>query len=99
MYIKNDIAYADEQIPLIKICGIRPLSNYRLWVRFENGEKKIVDLSGLLEFPLFAPLKEQAVFESVFIERGLPIWKDGEISVAPEYLYAIGVESESMLNR
>ena len=36
MYIKDGIAYAGEQKPLLKISGVRPLEDYKLWVRFSN---------------------------------------------------------------
>ena len=33
MYIKNGIAYAGEQAQPIKISGVRPLEDYKLWLR------------------------------------------------------------------
>ena len=41
MYIKNGIAYAGEQKQPLKISGVRPLEDYKLWIRFSNGEVKI----------------------------------------------------------
>ena len=37
MYIVDDIAYAGEVTPLIKVRGVRPLDNYELWVRFRDS--------------------------------------------------------------
>ena len=79
MYIKNGIAYAGEQTPPLKISGVRPLADYRLWVRFSTGEAKIVDCTPLLQSPCFAPLKDEATFRA------------GDIDIAPEYLYENGV--------
>ena len=43
MYIKDGIAYAGEQAPAIKVSGVRPLDDFRLWVRFNTGEAKVFD--------------------------------------------------------
>ena len=40
MYVINGIAYAGEPTPVIKVSGIRPLDDYRLWIRFSTGEEK-----------------------------------------------------------
>ena len=40
MYIVDGIAYAGERTPVIKISGIRPLDDYKLWIRFSTGEVK-----------------------------------------------------------
>lgn len=91
MYISNGIAYAGEPKLPLKISGVRPLDNYRLWVRFSNGEEKIFDFTKQLDAPAFAPLKDKQLFRSVYIDYGVAVWKDGEIDIAPEYLYQHGV--------
>ncbi len=91
MYIKNGIAYAGEQTPPLKISGVRPLADHRLWVRFSTGEAKIVDCTPLLQSPCFAPLKDEAAFRDVYIDYGVTVWNDGDIDIAPEYLYENGV--------
>lgn len=87
MYIINGIAYAGEKKQPIKVCGVRPLDNDRLWLRFNNDEAKIFDFSKLIEEKAYAPLKDITVFKSVYIDYGCPVWLDGEIDIAPEYLY------------
>lgn len=91
MYIKNGIAYAGELAPPIKISGVRPMENYKLWVRFNNGVAKIFDFTPIIDSPAFSPLKDKDVFNSVYIDYGVTVWKDGEIDIAPEYLYDHGV--------
>ncbi len=54
MYIKDGIAYADEEKQQLKIIGVRPMDGYKLWLRFNDGEAKIFDFSNLLS--------EQAIF-------------------------------------
>lgn len=92
MYIRDGIAYAGELERPIKVSGVRPLENYRLWVRFNNGQAKIFDFTNELNSPGFAPLADENVFKSVYIDYGVPVWKDGEIDIAPEYLYNHGTE-------
>lgn len=96
MYIINGIAYAGEQKPALKVSGVRPLPDNRLWVRFNTGEAKIFDFSPLLAAPAFAPLAKESVFRSVYIDYGIPMWNDGEIDIAPEKLYADGVDAEPL---
>ena len=93
MYIVDDIAYAGEQKPAIRISGVRPLEDYKLWLRFNTGEAKIFDFAPLLNDPGFAPLKDQELFRGVYIDYGVTVWEDGNIDIAPEYLYANSVPS------
>lgn len=48
MYIRNGIAYAGEEVPMLKVSGVRPLDNHKLWIRFNTGEAKIFDFTPLL---------------------------------------------------
>ena len=96
MYIIDGIAYAGEPEPELKVCGIRPMDDYRLWIRFSTGETKVFDFIPLLETPAFAALKSPDVFRSVYIDYGIPVWKDGEIDIGPMYLYENAVSSDSV---
>lgn len=87
MYIIDDIAYAGEKKPRIKVCGVRPMDNYKLWLRFTTGEEKIYDFTEMLEYPAFTLLKDKARFNAVYIDFGAPTWEDGNIDIDPEYLY------------
>ena len=93
MYISNGIAYAENPKPILKISGVRPLDDYKMWVRFNTGEAKIFDFSPLLNTPAFAPLKDKEVFNSVYIDYGVTVWLDGDIDIAPEYLFDNGLET------
>ena len=91
MYIVNGIAYAGEPTPSVKVSGVRPLDDYRLWIRFNTGEAKIFDFKPLLIAPGFAPLKDESLFKQVYIDYGVTVWQDGDIDIAPEKLYEEGV--------
>ena len=90
MYIKNGIAYAGEASQPLKVCAVRPLANYILWIKFSNGECKIFDFKERLETPAFAPLKDKTVFQSVYLDHGVTVWNNGDIDIAPEYLFEKG---------
>ena len=87
MYIRDGIAYPEDRKPLLKVLGVRPLDDYLLWVRFSNGETKTIDFKPLLDYNCYRPLKDIEVFKKVYIDYGVPVWNDGEIDIAPEYLY------------
>ena len=91
MYIVNDIAYAGEPAPALRVSGVRPLDDFRLWVRFNNSEAKIFDFKPLLKAPAFAPLSNPDTFRNVYIDYGVPVWNDGDIDIAPETLYEKGL--------
>ena len=94
MYIVDGIAYAGEQKPPIKISGVRPLPDHRLWVRFNTGEAKVFDFTPLLSAPAFAPLQDEELFRQVYIDYGVTVWCDGDIDIAPERLYKEGISAE-----
>ena len=87
MYIKNGIAYAEDPQAEITISGVRPMNDHLLWVRFSTGEAKVFDFKPLLDAPAFAPLADDEIFRDVYIDYGFPVWMDGDIDIAPEYLY------------
>lgn len=87
MYIKNGIAYAGEEEPMLKVNGVHPLDNYKLWLRFSTGEARVFDCTPLLSEPAFAPLQDVNVFKNVYIDYGVPAWNGGDIDIAPETLY------------
>lgn len=87
MYICDGIAYAGEKIPEVKVCGVRPLADYKLWLRFTTGETKIFDFKKLLDQPAFLPLTDKNMFAGVYIDYGVTVWNDGDIDISPQYLY------------
>lgn len=88
MYIIDDIAYAGEKTSPIKVKSVRPLADYKLWLRFNTNEEKVFDCSPLLDMPAFTPLKDKAMFDGVYVDYGVPVWMNGDIDIAPERLYA-----------
>lgn len=91
MYIVNNIAYAGEPSTIIHVMSVRPLDDYRLWIRFTTGETKEFDFKPLLDAPCFTPLKDKNVFNSVYVDYGVTVWNNGDIDIAPEKLYEEGM--------
>ena len=91
MYIVDGIAYAGDRKPVLRVTGVRPLNDFRLWTRFNNGEARVFDFKPLLKMPGYAPLSNIDTFKGVYIDYGVPVWNNGDIDIAPEYLYENGV--------
>jgi hypothetical protein len=90
MYELNGIVYADDPTPLKKVKYAYPLDGYKLLIRVSTEEEKEVDISVLLDEPVFSPLKDINVFKSVYVDYGTVVWCNGSIDIAPEYLYDMG---------
>lgn len=90
MIVIDEIAYPDNKETLVKVVGVKPLDDYKLWVRFNTDETKIFDFKPLLDEICFLPLKDKNIFNSVYIDYGIVTWNDGEIDIATEKVYADG---------
>ena len=97
MYIVDGIAYAGDRKSVIRISGVRPLEDYTLWLRFNTGEARVFDFKPLLNEPGFVPLQDTKVFCGVYIDYGVTVWNNGNIDIAPEYLYADSVPAEDVV--
>lgn len=67
------------------------LDGYRIAILFNDGVKKVVDLSKLMSknYPVFEPLKDLTIFRHFIVTDTLE-WNNGKIDIAPEYLYENG---------
>lgn len=72
------------------IVSVKPLSGYRLWIRFEDDSQGEIDLSQIIRFEgVFAPLQQHDFFEQVAVdpEIGTIFWPNGA-DLDPDVLYA-----------
>ena len=91
MIVRNGICHPDSSVkPLLKVVGCRPLGEARLLVTFNNGETRNVDLSVLLNRPAFLRLAVEAVFRAFSLDHGVVSWLDGDVDIAPEWLFDHG---------
>jgi hypothetical protein len=63
---------------------------YRLWIRFEDNEPRLVDLADHLDGPVFEPLKDPSYFESFQVNPDIDtvVWPNGA-DFSPDFLYSI----------
>jgi hypothetical protein len=97
MYVIDGIAYADNRQDDIKVETVRPMDDYKLWMRFSTGEVKIFDFMPMLARPVFQKLQDKNLFNTVYVDWGIPTWLDGEIDIAPETVYTDSVPLETDL--
>ncbi|MBI3983556.1 MAG: DUF2442 domain-containing protein [Gemmatimonadetes bacterium] len=72
---------------MIRLVEVKPGSGYRIWLRYEDGTKGTVELSGLAGRGVFEAWKDRAVFEAVRItEHGAPEWPGG-LDLCADALY------------
>ena len=67
------------------------VSDYKIKVRFEKGEVKLVDLEPYLDGPIFEPLKDIAYFRSFTVNQDIDTvsWPNNA-DFSPEFLYEVG---------
>ena len=66
--------------------GVAVRDDRTLTVCFSNGERRLFDLSPLLERKCYTCLKDPVFLSSVSIQNGCVTWPD-DIDIDPEWLY------------
>ena len=66
---------------------VAPLSDYRLLLTFEGGERRVFDVKPYLGKGVFAALREKSLFDSVRLSFDTIAWANGA-DLCPELLYA-----------
>ena len=91
MVIRNDICYADSPGPQLKIVAAENVGERLVKVCFNDGETKIFD-GGALVGEVFAPLADPKAFAAWKLDYETLTWNDGDIDIAPEYVFAHSVK-------
>ena len=79
----------------LEITDAKYIDSYKIWVRFNNGDCRIFDFATIIDkYPIFEPLKDIELLKDFRVTDTLE-WLDGEIDIAPEYLYEHGVVAYS----
>ena len=71
---------------LLDVIHVEATSDYKLHLEFENGEKRVFDMSPYMEKRPFVRLKGSPLFTLAKVEYGTVVWP-GNIDIAPETLY------------
>lgn len=72
---------------VLKILEIRPLDNYKIWLKFANGTEGEVDLSHLAGKGVFTLWNNYENFKQVSIENGRSLTWSDEIDMDADSLY------------
>ena len=72
--------------PLYDVTQVKVFSDYRLYLEFDNGERRIFDMAPYMEKRPFIRLKGTPLFNLAKVDYGTVVWP-GNIDIAPETLY------------
>jgi hypothetical protein len=72
---------------MLHIKKVKYISNFKLWLSFDDGSSGEVDLKNSLNGPVFEPLKDLTIFSKVVVDPELEtiVWPNGA-DLAPEFL-------------
>ena len=71
----------------MKITEAKPLQNYKLFLRFDDGVFGVVDLSDMTGRGVFEAWEHNGVFEEVRITKLGALEWPGELDLCPDSLY------------
>jgi len=71
---------------LLDIIKVEAKPHYMLHLEFENGEKRVFDMSPYMDKKPFVQLKDSSLFALASVDYGTVVWP-GDIDIAPETLY------------
>ena len=71
---------------LLDVVSVQVQPNYHLQLEFENGERRMFDMSPYMDKKPFNRLKNSPIFNCAHVDYGTVVWP-GEIDIAPETLY------------
>jgi hypothetical protein len=72
---------------MLHIKSAKHISNYKIWVAFDDGTSGEVNLENALKGPVFQPLKDVQVFSKVSVDPEIEtvVWPNGA-DLAPEFI-------------
>ena len=70
----------------LSIIDVKPQSNFKLILTFENKEKRLFDMNFYLEIGKFSELKNAKIFNSVKVKFDTIEWSN-KLDLDPEFLY------------
>lgn len=71
---------------LLDVVKVETKPGYKLHLEFENGEKRLFDMTPYMERSPFNALKPPPLFSCAYVDYGTVVWP-GNIDIAPETLY------------
>ncbi len=78
---------------MLRITSADYLQEYKVCVYFNNGVKKIFDFLPVIEkYTVFKVLKDVELLKHFKVTDTLE-WNNGELDIAPEYIYQNGISA------
>lgn len=77
-----------------KVLNVTPLEDYRLFVEWETGEKRIFDVKPYIMGSWFGQLHDVQMFRTVHPRGSTVEWADGQ-DIAPHELYELSKDVNS----
>jgi hypothetical protein len=73
---------------MIRVLEAKVVSDFVVWIRFNDGVEATIDLSNELDGPIFEPLRDPAYFRQLEVNPDIHTitWPNGA-DFAPEFLY------------
>ncbi len=71
---------------LLDVAKVEARPDYKLFLEFENGEKRVFDMAPYMDKKPFLQLKGSPLFGKASVDYGTVVWP-GNIDIAPETLY------------
>jgi uncharacterized protein DUF2442 len=71
---------------LLDVVSVHATPEYLLYLEFENGERRVFDMTLLMDKKPFVRLKGTPLFLAARVDYGTVCWP-GNIDIAPETLY------------
>ena len=68
------------------ITAVVPQDNFILYLTFENGEQRYLDMKPYLHRGVFKELADKEMFNTAHLSFDTVVWKN-EVDLAPEILY------------
>jgi len=79
-----------------KINSAKAVTDFTLLIEFDNSEKKIYDITPLLEKEMFSPLKNSIFFRNVQVDKGgYAVFWNEEIDLSEYELWTHGKKVDS----
>lgn len=73
-----------------KIKAVQPLPDYRLLLEYENGEKRVFDVTPYISGSCYGELKDENIFRAVRPCGSTVEWAGGQ-DIAPHELYEMSI--------
>jgi len=73
------------------VVSVKASKDYKLFLTFNDGKKKVFDCKPLLEQKINEPLKKLEFFLKARVDHHTVSWNE-ELDICPEYLYENSIE-------